>query len=370
MTSSKILLWGAIPELPKGESYDLSYKRCGHNFGNMLIGNGVVSVLKGYEFIYRSQLAGPEDANEQCCHIVIPAANFLWKGFDFGYMADFIEATTLPVTIIGLGAQSNDRSMVSQIHPNTLRLVKIISERSPSLGVRGYYTAEVLAANGILNIEILGCPSLYTKGALPVSIADTATASLDHLVVNFSRRVSGHSFDPALLKKTENALLKLAVENQLPFVAQDELEELALTTGQASDAECNRIAAYFSETDRSIVVDYFKNKTNYFCSVKDWSNFMLTRSGSVGSRLHGNIMALFNGVPGLTIAHDSRTLEMCALTGAPYLHVKECSGEYISPEFLVDKFRAADYGLFLSNMKVLFGRYRDFLGKHGLSNCL
>lgn len=370
MTGNKILLWGAIPELPKGETYDISYKRSGHNFGNTLIGNGVVSVLRGYEYLRISQLASPQEANEKCSHIVIPAANFLWKGFDFGEMADFIEATTLPVTIVGLGAQTHDRSMISEIHPNTLRLVKIIAERSPSLGVRGYYTAEVLAANGIMNVEVLGCPSLYTKGSPPKYINNNSTASVADLAVNFSRRVSGHSFAPEALRKIENALLKIAVENQLPFIAQDELEELALAAGVGTDVGRKSITSYFNETTDSVVTDYFTKKTNYFCTINDWSDFMVTRSGCIGSRLHGNIMALINGVPGLTIAHDSRTIEMCALTGAPYLHVKQYIEASVKPQDLINKFREADYSIFISNMRILFDRYKEFLTRHGLRNCL
>ncbi|MBK8536751.1 MAG: polysaccharide pyruvyl transferase family protein, partial [Candidatus Competibacteraceae bacterium] len=104
-----------------------------------------------------------EEANERCDHVVIPAANFLWKNFDFGYMADFLEKTNLPIIIIGVGAQTNDRTMASPIHPNTLRLMRLISDRSASIGVRGYYTAEVLAANGIHNVRVIGCPSIYTS---------------------------------------------------------------------------------------------------------------------------------------------------------------------------------------------------------------
>jgi len=370
MKKKRILLWGALPEVPKNEPFELSFRRSGNNFGNMLIGNGVVSVLTDCEYVAMSQLSGPEEANEKCDHIVIPAANFLWKGFDFGYMADFIEATNLPVTIVGLGAQSHDRSMVSEVHPNTLRLVKIISERSPSLGVRGFYTAEVLAANGILNVEVLGCPSLYTKGTPPSQIKSNKNVLVSDLVVNFSRRVSSHSFEPTTLRMIENALLKLAVKNNLPFIAQDELEELAISNKTAEPDAAKMVAKYFDEFVDKAVLDYFKSNTHYFCNVSDWSSFMAIRSGCIGSRLHGNIVAMINGVPGLTIAHDSRTLEMCALTGAPYMHVKELAINDLSPDFLVERFIEADFGLFVSNMNILFRRYKDFLGDHSLANIL
>lgn len=366
----RILLWGAIPEVPKGEPYELSYKRSGNNFGNMLIGNGVVSVLADCEYVYRSQLSGPEEANERCDHIVIPAANFLWKDFDFGYMADFIEATNLPVTIIGLGAQTNDRSMVSKIHPNTLRLVKILSDRSPSLGVRGFYTAEVLSAHGILNVEVLGCPSLYTNLEPPQAISPHTLGSLDGMTVNFSRRVSGHAYSQPALRAVENALLALAIRLDLPFVAQDELEELELAFGESKRTTCEPVASYFSDTSESDVIDYFSRRTNYFCNVPDWATFIHQRAGSVGSRLHGNIISLINGKPGFVVAHDSRTLEVCALTGIPYLHIKQVDPATFREEGLIERVLSTDYGTFISNMRWLFDRYQIFLERHSLAHKL
>lgn len=370
MKKKRILLWGAVPEVPKGEPYELSYKRSGNNFGNMLIGNGVVSVLADCEYVSRSQISGPEEANEKCDHIVIPAANFLWKGFDFGYMADFIEATNLPVTIVGLGAQTNDRSMVSEIHPNTLRLVKIISERSPSLGVRGFYTAEVLAAHGIMNVEVLGCPSLYTNLKPPQTISPPTLENLAGMAVNFSRRVSGHAYSQPALRAVENALLKLAIRLDLPFVAQDELEELELAFGEGGEKVSKPVAAYFSGTDEAVAIDYFKRQTKYLCNEGDWSAFIRQRAGTVGSRLHGNIISLINVKPGFVVAHDSRTLEVCALTGIPFLHIKGVDPDNFHEEDLIEYVLSADYGLYVSNMNKLFDKYKDFLLAHNLLNAL
>lgn len=370
MKARNIFLWGALPSLPLHEDFNTSYQRSGCNLGNTLIGNGVTSVLKGYNFLFRSQLTSPEDVNEKCGHIVIPASNFLWKNFDLGFMADFIEPTNLPVTMIGLGAQTNDRSLVTEIHPNTLRLVKIISERSPSIGVRGFYTAEVLAAHGILNVEVLGCPSLYAKCSPPQHIVDNKILYLDRLAVNFSRKVQNHSFNREILQLIENSLFKLAIKHNCTFIAQDELEELAIATGTASENEISKVTSYFNDCNRTEVLDFFSKNTIYFLGFQSWSNFLITRSGCIGSRLHGNIAALISGIPCLIIAHDSRTLEMCSLIGAPHINIKNINPIRVSPEFIVDAFQTADYSLYFSNMNHLFRRYKIFLDQHGLDNRL
>lgn len=364
------LLWGAPSSLPSGEKYQISYERSGKNFGNILIGNGVVSVLDGYRFASRSDFQAPEEVNEKCSHIIIPAANFLWKSFDFGYMGDFLERCTIPITMVGLGAQTNDRSRISEIHPNTLRMVKLISERSPSIGVRGYYTAEVLAANGILNTEVLGCPSLYTKLAPPSATLKWQPEQINALSVNFSRRVAGHAFEKDRLQAIENSLLKIAVANQLTFVAQDELEELSLSNEAVDENSIQAIKKYFSTLPGDDVVKYFKDHTQYFCNVDDWSSYIKNKSGSIGSRLHGNLIALINGVPSLTIAHDSRTLEMCALTGVPHVHIKDIEADIDIGNYLMDRLSSADFLSFNKNMSALFKRYDKFLRDHQLTNKL
>lgn len=370
MKKKNILLWGAIPEVPKNESYDVSYRRCGNNFGNILIANGVVSVLSECEYVSRSHLSGPSEANERCDHIIIPAANFLWKGFDLGFMADFIEATNLPVTIVGLGAQSHDRSILSEIHPNTLRLIRVIADRSVSVGVRGYYTAEVLAAHGILNVEVLGCPSLYTNLKPPETIGPLTEDDLGNMAVNFSRRVSRHAMSPPALQAAENALLKIALRYDLSFIAQDELEELCLAFNNGDEKIGEPIAAYFSANAKDKVIEYFRRKTKYFCNVTDWSAFIREHTGTIGSRMHGNIISLINGKAGFVLAHDSRTVEICALTGIPYLNIKCIDPVTFTEKDLIESMLSADYRLFASNMHKLFGKYRFFLRQHSLSNKL
>ena len=69
--------------------------------------------------------------------------------------------TRLPITMVGVGAQASSRLTTCPVHPNTLKLMRLVSERSAQIGARGFYTAEVLAGYGIHNVRVIGCPSLY-----------------------------------------------------------------------------------------------------------------------------------------------------------------------------------------------------------------
>jgi hypothetical protein len=364
----KVLLWGALPSLPQNETFDISYKRSGNNLGNTLIGNGVVSILGDYEYIFRSQLKSPAHAQEVCSRIIIPAANFLWKSFDFGYMADFIENTDLPVTILGLGAQTHNRSQVSKIHPNTLRLVEIIAERSPSIGVRGFYTAEVLAAHGITNVEVLGCPSLYTRRQPPSAIKSFCLDSDDPISVNFSRRVSSHAFSQASLFRIENEVFRIALEHRSQFIIQDEIEEASISLGNATALQEKSVTDYFSEFEPTSVITYFSKNAKYFTSFDEWSESLSKCRLSLGSRLHGNLVGLLSGTPALTVVHDSRTLEMCALIGVPFINISE--HENLSGEDILHMASEMDFSIYIRNMQHLYSKMIGFLVDHGLNHKL
>jgi len=69
--------------------------------------------------------------------IVIAAANFLFRSFDFGGMADYIVKADLPIAIVGLGAQSNTYDPDIQLLPGTERFVKVIARARHQDRVRG-----------------------------------------------------------------------------------------------------------------------------------------------------------------------------------------------------------------------------------------
>lgn len=366
--SKAILIWGAPSRVDKTESFNDAFIQSGRNFGNILIGHGVRTLLDGNELVSREDVPTPAHADERCSQVVIPAANFLWKDFDFGYMFDYLDKTHLPVTIIGVGAQTNDRTVSSAIHPNTLKLMKLIAERSASLGVRGYYTAEVLAANGIHNVQVIGCPSLYTKRLPVVHVDGERLKSLDSVSVNFSRRVNGHAFHPDRMKQIENAILVFALQNESTFVAQDEIEELAAMEG---DQPCAApVLKYFDQVAPESVDAFFRKKTRYFCDVETWAAYIRTQNLSIGSRFHGNLIALINGTPALMVVHDSRTMEMCTLLGIPHIHISRLVAENYSPEWISEQVQALTFDGFEKAYAALYKRFTKFLDSNGLKHNL
>jgi hypothetical protein len=363
-----IMIWGAPSSVPEKNDYETAFKQSGNNFGNILIGNGVRSVLEPYPIIERGEVNSPEEATERCSHVVIPAANWLWKEFDFGFMVNFLERTQLPITMIGVGAQTNDRSRTAEIHPNTLRLMRLVSDRSASIGVRGFYTAEVLAAHGIHNTEAITCPSLYTNRLPEITIDRTRLGSISRLAVNFSRRVVRHSFKPDVMRTLENTLLSYALGKEATFIAQDEIEELALSNTGAQLPKY--VTDYFDVLPSESIANFFLNHTRWFSDVAAWSAFMKTNDLSIGTRFHGNLISLINGVPSVMIVHDSRTMEMATLLSVPSIHVSSDIEKKDSAAVLQGAIENSDFSGFEKTYAQLFKRYARFLVRNGLPSNL
>jgi hypothetical protein len=73
-----------------------------------------------------------------------------------------IERAGLPLVVFGLGSQAdlNCRSDL-MVTSETVRLLKVISDHSRKVAVRGSFTAETCVKLGIKNIEVVGCQSIF-----------------------------------------------------------------------------------------------------------------------------------------------------------------------------------------------------------------
>jgi hypothetical protein len=369
----KIFLWGAPTTVIKteGESTTSLLDRTGKNTGNLLIGYSVASQLSA-DYATMSQMTEPKQIEEECSCIVIAAANFLYSGFDFGFMADFVEKVQLPCTIIGLGAQSNEYNVTKiKIPDGTLRLIKIISERSAALGVRGYYTAQVLASYGIHNVEVIGCPSFYLNGNPELKIHKKSFSEVKKISINGSRRVIRHSLSPENMRIAEMGLLNDAMKYDCDFIVQDEHEEAMLARKQLEeiqDSLFHPIVSYYKDLPADKVKSFFEARSKVFFDVPTWSSHIKQYDFVCGTRFHGNLIALQNGVPATVIAHDSRTRELSELLAIPNISIQEIeSMDNINLEKIYNN---ADFDRLSKAYSYLYQRYLAFLKANNLKHKL
>lgn len=205
-----------------------------------------------------------------------------------------------PLVPISIGLQCGEFKSDFKLHPDTIRLISELQERSV-LAVRGRYTAEILNQNGIRNIQVIGCPSMYFP------------------------------FDYHFAIKKKSTTPKLASANMRSMYSELKIEEVKFLVYCA-----NHKFTFCEQTAQPFTPDICKDISTYnylnkwlnthkmmFFDVEDWRNYMSSMDFSLGCRFHGNVIALWEGIPSLFITVDSRTRELCEHFSLPTISMRE-----------------------------------------------
>jgi len=108
--------------------------------------------------------------NNNCTHVFFMIQDFIREiEFPLPYekLIDMFERINKPLIIAGIGANSFggfDSKLHEKLKPVVVKFLKYISDRCVQIGVRGFYTEEVLNNLGIHNVTTMGCPSFYEMG--------------------------------------------------------------------------------------------------------------------------------------------------------------------------------------------------------------
>jgi len=360
----RVFLLGATPSFDQAQHVTPEQRLAatGHNSGNQIIAAGLLNLID-FSALSWDHAKGPEYVNANYDMIVIAAANFLHAGFDFGGMAAFIERTSLPVVMVGVGAQAPDaESIAIDLPAGTVRLMKVVSERSHTIGVRGDFTARVLRGIGIDNVQVVGCPSYYMNGAAGFALRNDPFDAQSPIAVHASRDVIRHSYSPPAMRAAVARLYAEAMRRKGAFIAQTEREEIAIAEGQDVAVNAARLAAELrllgvGDPDES----WLSSGMRVFWDVAPWIYALRGYSLCVGTRIHGTIAALHAGTPAVCITHDSRTLEMCQFLGIPYIQVQDFDGiELQRLRSIIDERKIN------KNYHDLFKKYINFLENNGV----
>ncbi|QOF74608.1 polysaccharide pyruvyl transferase family protein (plasmid) [Aminobacter sp. SR38] len=369
----KVLFLGApiAPHSDTSLSWREKFQYFGHNTGNLLIGQSLREEISVSDFHFGHGI-NPKEASERFDMILIPAANFLFKNFDFGYLADFVEATTLPCMMVGLGAQAPtvDSARIEGIPAGTMHLLQLVADRSKVIGVRGDFTAQVLNDLGYKNVEPLGCPSLYRTLKRELKVKRSHVASDLKLSLNGSSNVVQHSVSVEAAKMVESALLRLSLEKGFNYVLQNETPEMTVQhNADPTTDDLATLGVLVKRFDLGLspqeYAAHIRTRFRTFFDLNSWDAYIKTVDASIGSRFHGNLISLTNGVPAFVVTHDSRTTEMAELMRIPHRRVDQIDRFDVN-----DLFMSADFDAFETRYTRLYDRYAAFLTKNGVHHKL
>ena len=320
--------------------------------------------------------ARAEWINSECDHLVLPLSSSfrLQMLKNLGLWADLIERLTIPVTVVGIGAQlrladvAADTYLPSRVTGVTApaglaaeheaaarRFVRAVLERSRTIGVRGEVSKRYLQYLGFGEdrIDVIGCPSLFMWGPgfrmpeEPTRLTPKSTMSL-----SFDHRINATA---PLLQKTVDDYPRSTVYVQERIAAQMVITGTETRPDWAGD---RRFPVY---TGHPL---YGQHRLEYYPTAWSWIRHLKGMDFAYGPRLHGTVAATLAGTPAHLLVHDSRTLEV-----AQYHHLPHTLIERIDEVGSVsDLVAQQDYSRFNAAYPELFSRFTGFLGRNGLPN--
>lgn len=330
----------------------------GANTGNLLFSQGIRNQLSYQKEIW---LFGNDVASVEKPACIMPSANFIIHGDDtfIKICRKFLDDTTCPVTLAGLGAQSTPelntpKKLVDVLSETKKIYFKELSERAVTLGIRGEFTAECLELMGIHNYRIIGCPSAYFS--LDGKGPKMPKPSLKRCQITVT---TGSKYESQILKagKDLNAVWMMQMMTEMP--------ECAFEGKRVSPVWVDR---RFPELQLSVneFTQYMRGNAKIFFSLDDWNQFYKESklTFAFGSRFHGNMAAFRNGIPALWIIHDSRTTELVRTLHLPYI-TQDCFGNIKYYEELLSY---CDYTEFNKNYKKMLKNYIQFLEENHISH--
>ena len=295
----------------------------GQNTGNMMFTQSLTSVLDGAKWGSFALL--PEEIEGHDA-IVLAAANWVNHFDDFGWLADRLEKTRLPVFLVGVGAQASHSREIPDVAPGTLRLLNLVQDRSASISVRGTFSCDVLNRYGIKKVHPTGCPSLMLIGRDGPSPSLLNAPNFDACCTHATR----HGFGEADLFQT--FLYRQAIQRQIDLVLQSEVADIHYVmqhrTGEAVPPRAEEaVKAVYGAAQLEVIENFLIGHGQVFTLYQDWIDYMKHRSFSFGSRIHGTIAALIAGTPAVLIVHDARTAEMADIMGVPMMRWQDIASD-------------------------------------------
>jgi hypothetical protein len=359
---------GADPLLPISAESVLAHNPMGGNTGNFLYLSSMHKTLStpDTEIVvdgYWSEVHDATDAyvdviNNEFDHFVLPLANSFRNHFRLKVerLADLVSRVKIPVTIAGVGSQEaldvEAQKDSPKIDKATKRLVAAVLDRSASIGVRGYRTAEYLKRLGFgdAHIDVIGCPSMYQRGRdLKVHKKVPHLDSQSRFSINATEGRAMSGMINGLAERYPNMVYTAQDRNTLALLLWGQPHQLAFEPGIPSSID-----------DRL----YREDRIRYFLSSRSWIDYMAGQEFSFGSRIHGNLSAVLGGTPAMVLAHDSRTLELADFFDIPHRELRSVPDDIDVDELYAE----ADFTAFNANQPKRFDNFVAFLERNGLAH--
>lgn len=328
-----------------------------HNTGTLMFFDAINNYLTQSDIEYEYTNGRiPDEINGVYDACIDPEANlFAVHNYDLMIkQAEEFNAYKMPVYVVGVGIQAGiDESMeelAKKIHYPVYQFVDAIYKSGGELGVRGYYTKELLDIIYPKNTAVvIGCPSIYVNGS-EFAISNNKVDRSD-----FSYLINGWLFD------MERPFLKInAGKYKHMYIDQHEFGELIYGMDKIDKNELTKEKLVERYTEAALV-EFANGNVKHFFDLPLWKKECSKYSFSFGRRIHGNIAAIISGTPALLNYSDRRTEEI-----AKYFNIPVTCFRYDKEDDIYELYLKTDYSSFNRTYRSKYENFKEFLHRCGI----
>lgn len=375
-----------------------------HNVGDQFVASALGRALDCDEFYTLTREATPQQfeiVNNECHAVIAVMQNALFPGFFGTHLpVSYLEQLKIPVILLSLGVQFRFGDEIG-LTAEDVDSLKWLHDNAVSSQVRGHISQELLARHGIHNTRVLGCPSLLWSGQREPKLRPASYANVGFTITDMGAIPNLHTFQFDIMENVfERADRFSLVAQGGEYVLQDYLtardgvhpssREDFLVEGRAgAKAELPRtdysrgllpgelMKSYvrrFSVEEKAKSVDWYyrdlseplreniKQRGFFSSLLPEYLRRSRDLSLIVGTRLHGNILALTQGTPAVYAVHDYRLKDMVEFLRLPHISFERGDKDFDLGQ--------CDWAPFERLMPSLYDGFIDFFEENGLAHTL
>lgn len=344
------------------------------NTGDMMVYDSILKLLdfSGLDVL---KIANPTEAdidryNSQFDYAILRASNFIHEHMKWEKAEWVLQRLKIPVYAIGVGAQAETRRKI-ELSPESKRIWEMIANSSRAIGVRGSYTAETLNSNGIKNVEVIGCPSLFRKRDRELRLKLKSSSTIKKVAFSL-RRETSHYYAAdvqAFTRLQRDLLLRLAAEYDATVTIHGEPEEKAFFSRNEEAIERAilrlRQLGWFAKPYEEKLLPIYRERLFLNDRVEDYDHMIEQQDFAVGYRVHGVLPALANRVPGVLVSYDTRSSELAETFSIPTYTAEEIVGKSNN-----EIFDPAQFTKFEQQFKANYDRFAGFLNAAAIAHLM
>ncbi|MBP3925385.1 polysaccharide pyruvyl transferase family protein [bacterium] len=327
-----------------GNSY-ITYALSKAIFGGLIDFNHIQNI---YTYDFNSQNKDISTINNECSHVFLILQDQIRINesynlqLPFKQLSNFIEKINKPVIVAGLGANSfngYDNNLHKKLNPELINFLKVVSEHTEVIGLRGNYTKEVLHKIGINNTQVIGCPSFFENGKDRILIKKAYSPDFKIALTGF----------PFPIPKNPN--IKVYLQDKQDF--EDKITKIIAFDEIHFDYD-------FESLPQNEYLLVKNEKYRIFSDIESWKKSISKMDFTYGSRLHGAILSINSGTCAIVTNSDTRANEMCDFLKIPYMP------KYLKTTEFQQAYEECDFSEMNKNYPILYKNYENFLNKNGL----